>query len=234
MRKKLLFLVNYKIAYRETLLVLLILLLGYLFVHFNVYDILSNKEQIIHFIKSFDPYDQLAFMAVQVLQVVIAPIPGEVTGFIGGYLYGPVMGTFYSTIGLTLGSWLAFGLAHFFGLPLVEKFVKPELVQRFDRFMRKKGALYAFILFLIPGFPKDALCYVIGLSHMPAGIFLLIVIAGRFFWTLMLSLTGNFARNDEYMAVLVIAAVSCILGVVGYYYRDRWLRWLRLRRKRQG
>jgi len=227
-------LMNHKIAYRETLLVVLILLLGYLFVHYRVYDIFSNREQIIQFIKSFDPYDQFAFMAVQVLQVVIAPIPGEVTGFIGGYLYGPVMGTLYSTIGLTLGSWLAFGLAHFFGLPLVEKFVKPELVQRFDRFMRKKGALYAFILFLIPGFPKDSLCYVIGLSHIPAGTFLLIVIAGRFFWTLMLSMTGDFARNDEYMSVLVIAAVSFFLGIVGYYYRNRWLRWLRLRRKRQG
>ena len=169
---------NIKIAYRETLLLVLLLLVGYLFIHYNVYDLISNRERIVAFINSFDPYDQFAFMGVQAFQVVVAPIPGEVTGFIGGYLYGPVMGTLYSTIGLTLGSWLAFGLAHFFGLPLVEKFVKPELVQKFDRFMRKKGALYAFILFLIPGFPKDSLCYVIGLSHIPVGTFLLIVIAG--------------------------------------------------------
>lgn len=225
---------NHKIAYREILLVVLLVLLGYLFVHYNLYDILSNKERIISLIKSFGPYDQIAFMAVQIFQVVVAPFPGEVTGFIGGYLYGPILGTFYSTIGLTLGSWLAFGLAHFFGLPLVEKFVKPELVQKFDRFMRKKGALYAFILFLIPGFPKDSLCYVIGLSHIPAGTFLLIVIAGRFFWTLMLSMSGNFARNDQYLSVLVIAVVSCILGIAGYYYRDRWLRWLKRRKKNQG
>lgn len=225
---------NHKIAYREALLIVLIFLLGYLFIHFNIYDFLSKEERIISFIKSADPYDQLVFMAVQVIQVVIAPIPGEVTGFIGGYIYGPIMGTIYSTIGLTLGSWLAFGLAHFFGLPLVEKFVKPELVQKFDRFMRKKGALYAFILFLIPGFPKDALCYVIGLSHISVGTFLLIVIPGRFFWTLILSMTGNFARNDEFTSVMVIAAISCILGVVGYYYRDKWLRLLRRQGKKQG
>jgi uncharacterized membrane protein YdjX (TVP38/TMEM64 family) len=225
---------NKKIAYREALLIVLIFLLGYLFIHYNIYDILSNKERIISLIKSFDPYDQVAFMAVQIFQVVVAPIPGEVTGFIGGYLYGPVMGTLYSTIGLTLGSWLAFGLAHFFGLPLVEKFVKPELVQKFDRFMRKKGALYAFILFLIPGFPKDSLCYVIGLSHIPVGTFLVIVVAGRFFWTLMLSMSGNFARNDEYMSVLVIAVVSGVLGIIGYYYRDKWLRLLRKQGKKQG
>jgi len=130
---------NYKIAYREILLIVLVVLLGYLFVHYNVYEILTDKERIISLIKSFSPYDQIAFMAVQIFQVVVAPFPGEVTGFIGGYLYGPVLGTLYSTIGLTLGSWLAFGLAHFFGLPLVEKFVKPELVQKFDRFMRKRA-----------------------------------------------------------------------------------------------
>jgi uncharacterized membrane protein YdjX (TVP38/TMEM64 family) len=225
---------NFKIAYRETLLIGLILLLGYLFIHFNVYDLLSSHEQIVKFIRSFSPYDQMAFMAIQVFQVVVAPIPGEVTGFIGGYLYGPVLGTLYSTIGLTLGSWLAFGLAHFFGLPIVERFVKPELVQKFDRFMRKKGALYAFILFLIPGFPKDSLCYVIGLSHIPVGTFLLIVITGRFFWTLMLSMTGNFARNDQYLWVLVFTVISCMLGFFGYYYRDRWLRLLKRRRKKQG
>lgn len=100
--------------------------------------------------------------------------------------------------------------------------------------MRKKGALYAFILFLIPGFPKDALCYVIGLSHISVGTFLLIVIPGRFFWTLILSMTGNFARNDEFTSVMVIAAISCILGVVGYYYRDKWLRLLRRQGKKQG
>jgi uncharacterized membrane protein YdjX (TVP38/TMEM64 family) len=225
---------NHKIAYREALLIVLIFLSGYLFIHYNLYDILSNEDRIVKFIKSFDPYDQFVFMAIQAIQVVVAPIPGEVTGFIGGFIYGPIMGTFYSTIGLTLGSWLAFGLAHFFGLPLVEKFVKPELVQKFDRFMRKKGALYAFILFLIPGFPKDSLCYVIGLSHIPVGTFLLIVVTGRFFWTLILSVTGNFARNDQYGSVLIIAAVSCALGVIGYYYRDRWLRLLKRQGKKQG
>ena len=221
---------NVKIAFRETLLVALVILSICLFWHYDLYGLFSSKEQIQKFIKSFHPYDEFAFISIQVFQVVIAPIPGEVTGFIGGFLYGPVKGTALSTIGLTLGSWLAFGLGHFFGLPLVEKFVKPELVLKFDRFMRRKGALYAFILFLIPGFPKDSLCYVIGLSHIPVGTFLLIVIAGRFFWTLMLSMTGNFARNDQYISVLVVAVVSCVVGIAGYYYREKWLRFM----KRQG
>ena len=66
-----------------------------------------------------------AFMLLQVLQVIITPIPGEVTGLIGGYLYGPMLGTVYSTIGLTIGSWIAFILARAYGLPLVERVVPP-------------------------------------------------------------------------------------------------------------
>ena len=72
---------------------------------------------------------------VQILQVVAAPIPGEVTGLIGGYLYGPSIGTIYSTIGLTIGSWMAFVLARFFGLPLVEKAVKPSIIEKYDYFL---------------------------------------------------------------------------------------------------
>jgi len=62
------------------------------------------------FIKSFHPYDQLVFISLQILQVVVAPIPGELTGIIGGYLYGPFLGIIYSTIGLALRSWIDYTL----------------------------------------------------------------------------------------------------------------------------
>ena len=61
---------------------------------------------------------------MQAIQVIAAPIPGEVTGFIGGYLYGIVLGIGLSTIGLTIGSYVAFNLSDFSGRPFVEKFIK--------------------------------------------------------------------------------------------------------------
>ena len=94
------------------------------------------------------------FIGLQILQVIVAPIPGEVNGFIGGYLYGPVLGTLYSTIGLTIGSWLAFLLARWLGLPFVEKMINPKIIQKYDHFMEHRGILITFILFLIPGFPE--------------------------------------------------------------------------------
>jgi len=108
-------------------LIKILLLLGLLasglfaFFHYDLYVDFVHKERAIAFIKSFHPYDQLVFISFQILQVVAAPIPGELTGIIGGYLYGPLLGTFYSTIGLTVGSLLAFALARMFGLPLGKK-----------------------------------------------------------------------------------------------------------------
>ncbi len=183
----------------------------------------------IEFISTFHPYDQLVFIAIQILQVIAAPIPGEVTGLIGGYLYGPALGTIYSTIGLTIGSWLAFVLARFFGLPLVEKVVSPVIIEKYDYFLEHRGLLVSFLLFLIPGFPKDYMCYIMGASHMKTWHFLGISTVGRLLGTILLSVSGSYARNNQYKELLFIAGVSCLLIAIAYFYRDKWLEELKRR-----
>jgi len=214
----------------------ILLLLGliasgiFVFIHYDLYADFLHKERAIAFITSFHPYDELVFISLQILQVVAAPIPGELTGIIGGYLYGSLLGTIYSTIGLTLGSWLAFALARMFGLPLVEKTVKPEIIQKYDYLMEHQGVLVAFILFLIPGFPKDYLCYIIGLSHMRTWTFLVISTIGRLLGTVLLSVSGSNARNNQYEALLIIIAVGGVFILVGYLYREKLLGMLRKRK----
>jgi len=63
---------------------------------------------------------------------------------------------------LTVGSFLAFSLSRFFGRPLTDKFVDAKTMARFDYLLHHKGAFLVFLLFLIPGFPKDYLCYILG------------------------------------------------------------------------
>jgi uncharacterized membrane protein YdjX (TVP38/TMEM64 family) len=215
----------------KILLLLVLIASGiFVFIHYDLYVDFVHKERAIAFIKSFHPYDELVFISLQILQVVAAPIPGEVTGIIGGYLYGPLLGTIYSTIGLIIGSWLAFALARMFGLPLVEKTVKPEIIQKYDYIMEHQGVLGSFVLFLIPGFPKDYLCYIIGLSHMRTWTFLVISTIGRLFGTVLLSVSGSNARNNQYGALLIIIAVSGILILIGYVYREKLLELLKKRK----
>ena len=213
---------NKRLVFKFFVLLLLVGLAVYLFLHFDLFRFFGNREQLVQFIKSYQ-YDELAFILLQIVQVVAAPIPGELTGFIGGYIYGPFWGTIYSTIGLTLGSWLAFLLAHFFGEPLLEKVVKKEIFEKFDAFMEHKGILVSFLLFLIPGFPKDYLCYIMGVSRIPALTFIMVSTVGRFFGTMMLSVTGNMAREEQYWLLGVIAIAGVIVLFLAYRYHEKIL-----------
>lgn len=194
-----------------------------LFFHYDLELLFTDRKRMIKFITSAGPWSVVAFIGLQALQVLFAPVPGEVTGFIGGYVYGAVLGTVYSTIGLTIGSWLAFTLARMFGLPLVERVVKVTLLQKYDRFIAHQGKLVIFVLFLIPGFPKDALCYIIGLSHLNTVTFLIISATGRLLGTTMLSISGHMVRGGISGALLIPFIIGAIIMGIAYYYRDRWL-----------
>jgi uncharacterized membrane protein YdjX (TVP38/TMEM64 family) len=207
-----------------TILLLMIIAGAYLFFYYDLYTFFISRKKILAFVNSFGPLSVVIFIGLQILQVIVAPIPGEVNGFIGGYLYGPVLGTLYSTIGLTIGSWLAFVLARWLGLPFVEKVISPRIIQKYDYFMEHRGMLITFILFVIPGFPKDALSYLIGLSHMKTSTFLIICTAGRLLGTMMLSISGHCARNDQNMAMAAILGISALIVILAYYYHDDILR----------
>ncbi|MCX7981779.1 MAG: TVP38/TMEM64 family protein [Syntrophales bacterium] len=195
----------------------------FIFFYFDLHLLFTDRERLLTFINDFGPWSIVVFIGLQALQVLFAPVPGEVTGFIGGYLYGAIWGTIYSTLGLTLGSWLAFTLARIFGLPLVERIVKAELFQKYDRFITHRGKLVIFILFLIPGFPKDALCYLIGLSHLKTLPFLLISASGRLLGTLLLSVSGSLLRNGLDSALLIPLIISLIIIGVAYRFREQLL-----------
>ncbi|MDA8126662.1 MAG: TVP38/TMEM64 family protein [Deltaproteobacteria bacterium] len=211
---------NRKAVLKITLLVLLLLAGVILFFQYDLYAFFVSRRKIVPFINSFGPLSVVIFIGLQIVQVILAPIPGEVNGFIGGYLYGPFLGTLYSTIGLTIGSWLAFVLARWLGLPFVEKVLSPQVIQKYDCFMEHRGKLITFILFLIPGFPKDALSYIVGLSHMKVTTFMAICTAGRLLGTFMLSISGHCARNNQPIAMTAILVSSALIVLLAYYYHD--------------
>ena len=143
---------------------------------------------------------------------------------IGGYLYGPIVGTIYSTIGLSIGSWLAFILSRRFGLPFVKKVVSSAIIEKYDNFMTESGSLVSFILFLIPGFPKAALCYIMGLSQMNVWIFIVVSTCGRLFGTILLSLSGSFLRTMHIVMLSSILVTIAIIYLFAYLYRKRLMK----------
>uniref|UniRef100_A0A7C3UZP0 TVP38/TMEM64 family membrane protein n=1 Tax=Desulfobacca acetoxidans TaxID=60893 RepID=A0A7C3UZP0_9BACT len=191
------------------------------------YEFVSDKEQIKAVIKGAGPLAPLLFIGLQALQVIFAPIPGEATGFLGGYLFGVPLGLLYSTLGLTLGSAGAFLLGHWLEKRYVTRIVSRETMKRFDFLMEHQGALVAFILFLIPGFPKDYLCFILGLSPMDFRVFLVICTIGRLPGTLILTLQGAEIYAGHYWSTLILFGVSLLMAGLAYYFRDKLYVWIR-------
>jgi len=174
-----------------------------LFIHYHY--LLFNPNRTIAYLESVHPYDDLVFMVLQVLQGLSAGIiPGAVTEFVGGYLYGSILGTIYSTIGLGIGSLLAFSLARFYGLSVVKKVVQGSVMEEYDQFMGQRGPLMTFLLFLIPGFPKAAFCYLAGLGRMNIWLFMAVSSTGRLFGTALFSVYGSYVRDNQYSYLLIM------------------------------
>ncbi len=222
------------LGYSILVIVLILLLYHYREVYEFIRDMIrffSSRKRLNAYVASFGPYAPLMYIALQALQVLFAPIPGELTGFIGGFLFGIGPGLIYSTIGLVLGSYLAFSISRRFGMPFIRKFVGQDLMAKFDYLMEHKGAFFSFIFFLIPGTPKDYFCYILGLSPMHVVTFMIISTIGRLPGTILLTMQGQAVRSEDYRAFFVFLGLALLSGVVVFIYRDRIESWMK--RKKQ-
>jgi uncharacterized membrane protein YdjX (TVP38/TMEM64 family) len=103
------------------------------------------------------------------------------------------------------------------------------VLHKFDFLTTKTGAMICFLLFLIPGFPKDYLCYLLGLSRMRLSTFLIVSVIGRLPGTYLLSIQGAKFRNEEYYEVIIVAVASAVVLLVAYLYKDKLYHWIRRR-----
>lgn len=198
----------------------------------HLYRFLSDKGRTSAYIESFGPWAPLVFMSIQILQVLFAPVPGEMTGVVGGYLFGTMKGFAFSSIALTAGSIINFAIGKFLGRRFVRKLIPVDHLTRFDALVKREGALVIFILFIFPGFPKDYLCLFLGLSALPFRIFVWLSAVGRMPGTFILSLQGSMIYEENYAALAAAAGVCCLLVLMGYRYREPLFRWMERQNKR--
>ena len=169
----------------------------------------------------------VVFIALQALQVILSPIPGEATGILGGYLFGQWLGLLYSTIGLTLGSIGAFAIGRWLGAHYVKNLVSKETWSRLGFIVEAEGAVLCFIVYMIPGLPKDIVCYLFGISPMPLWVFALVSGLGRIPGTWVLSTQGAHTAAGDYRQAILVTAVAVAVALPLYYYRHRIMLWFR-------
>ncbi len=158
------------------------------------------------------------FIIVTAFQVILMvwPAPMEL---VSGYLFGPSWGLLYSTLGIALGSTLAFLLGRWLEKRFVSQRMGQENMRLIRNLMKREGALAAFLIFLLPGVPKDFLCYTFGMTRMPLAFFLAVTTLARLPGTFLFTFQGAEVHAGHYGVILVLLAIYA--GVAFVLYRNR-------------
>ncbi len=164
---------------------------------------------------------ELVYVSCVILQIIVALIPGEPLELAAGYAFGAVRGTLLCLAASTIGSVLVFWLVRRYGMRLVEIFYPAEKLKdiRFLKSSPQRTLLYT-IVFVLPGTPKDLLCYFAGLTDMKFMHFLLICSLGRIPSVVTSTLGGNALGTAQYYhAVIVLIVALAISGIGLLIYR---------------
>jgi len=179
----------------------------------------QDKKFLKDTVRSWGWMAPLVFIAIQALQVIISPIPGEITGPVGGALFGTWLGLLYSTIGLTVGTLFCFWVGRKWGEPLVRPWLSEHHWNQVNFVLEAEGAIICFILYLIPGFPKDIVSYLFGISPMPFWLFAVVSTVARIPGTWISSYFGAHVAEQQYIYAIAFMAIVIALCLPLYYYR---------------
>ncbi|UWG46782.1 Membrane protein DegA family [Halanaeroarchaeum sp. HSR-CO] len=186
--------------------------------------VLTDSRAIRTTVTEFGRLAPLVLIALQAIQVVVAPIPAQALAAVAGYLFGPWCGTLYNMIGITIGSTAAFWLSRRFGRSYVEGVIDETTLAAVDDYVERHGLVSLFVLFLIPGLPDDALCFVGGLTQIPLWKLVVIATVGRAPAFFLVNVFGDMVAQGNGHSAVALLAVIVGLSVAGYLGRDRIIR----------
>jgi uncharacterized membrane protein YdjX (TVP38/TMEM64 family) len=193
------------------------------FMHLLVSE--EGRAEICEKVRSFGVFAPIVFMLLMALQVVIAFIPGGPLELVGGMLFGSWVGLLVTVIGAFLGTLCVFGLVRLFGKPLVDFFVPEEKAKNFKILQdEEKLEFWVFVLFLIPGIPKDLLTYLVPLTHIRGRDFLLLSTLGRFPSLAASVLVGDSLSEGRYWLAVGICAAAALLSFIGLQIKNRFIK----------
>lgn len=183
--------------------------------HRDVISSFKSLDDVAAFLRQYKQFSVPVYLIAEVLQILISVLPGQLFQMAAGYLFGFVPGVILTLIGAIIGTVITFCLARVLGSDAVRMMLGEERSRSYTELLNsKKAYLITFIIYLIPGLPKDAMCYVAGVSNIKLLPFLVISVTGR-----MPAMAGSVAFGALYMkhnytgmAILAVAVgIICII-----------------------
>ncbi len=161
-------------------------------------------------------WGRVAFVLMVFFQVVLALIPGEPLEIGAGYAFGAVEGTLLTVLGTVLGSITVYFLVKRWGIKLCEVFFPRDKIFSLRILKnRRKRDILAFLIFFLPGTPKDLATYFLGLTDVKLGYVLFLSGVARLPSIITSTLGGNALGVKEYAAALIVFGITLIISGIG-------------------
>lgn len=184
-----------------------------------------NFEGLRQFILSYGIWAPLTSIALMTLQSMVPLVPGIIITITNAWIFGWQAGALYSWTGALLGAALDFGIARWYGRPVVERFISSKYLTLTDNFLRRHGVMAVFITRLIPIIPFKVISYGAGLSKLTVWKFIAATAIGQTPAIVLYSIFGQNLTDNPLLAA-AITTVLVVIGLMVYYFRDTFDRYI--------
>ncbi|MGN0492624.1 MAG: TVP38/TMEM64 family protein [Acutalibacteraceae bacterium] len=185
-------------------------------------SLVSEPEKFRDWVESRGNWGRLIFIGMMVFQVLIALVPGEPLEIGAGYAFGAVEGTLLCIAGVTIGSLLVFGLVRRFGIRLVEVFFDTGKIKQLKFLQNEKRLdLITFLVFFLPGTPKDLLTYFVGLTDIKLSKFIVIVSVARLPSIITSTVGGSALGIGRYELAAIVFGGTVVISLLGLFIYNR-------------
>ena len=167
------------------------------------------------------------YFGLQIMQIIVSVLPGQVFQIAAGYYFGFVMGLVYSLIGAAIGTTITYFVAKWLGSDAIEILFGKEKIDKLVKMLNSNRAYnIVFLLYLIPGIPKDLIGYAAGISSINFRILLVLSLIGRTFGMSGSLLFGYLYAQKEYTLMYIVAAIAVIVFLICVIYRKKISKWM--------
>ena len=182
----------------------------------------SDPEKFRNWVNESGVFGRICFVLMVMFQVIVAFVPGEPLEIGAGYAFGTFEGTLLCIAGITLGSIIVFELVRKFGIKLVEVFFTFEKIKS-AKFLQdeKKLALITFLMFFLPGTPKDLLTYVLGLSKVKRTDLLILAGVARIPSIITSTVGGSLLGTEKYLFAVIVFGITFLISAAGWIIYNR-------------
>ena len=189
-------------------------------------DHFRSLEAINSFLLQYKTVSIFVYIGLQIFQIVVSILPGQALQFAAGYAYTFWFGYLYSLIGIALGTIITFYMARLLGKDAMHVIFGEEKFTKFVHILNSKRAfIVLFVIFLIPGIPKDLFAYAAGVSEIKIKPFIMLSLIGRTPAMMGSIMMGSMFHNGSYTGLIILCVITVIACLAGILQRNKIMEW---------